>query len=161
MTDPARRPNTIPWPPLLYVAAAAMALVLNHVAPLPWVDGIPMMILAAIGLCLLCAGIALEIVTALAFRRHRTTILPHRAATALITDGPFAKSRNPIYLGNTLLMFGAGLLFGITWFLPAGLAAAFLVQKLAIEREERHLAEKFGKAWDAYAASTPRWLKLF
>lgn len=160
MSDPAERPNAIPWPPLLYVAAAAAALVLNHLFPLPWVSGIARLSLAALGLCCLGAGVALEIVTAFCFRRHRTTILPHRAATALITDGPFASSRNPIYLGNTLLMWGAGLLFGIAWFLPAGLIAAFLVQKLAIEREERHLAEKFGAAWDSYAARTPRWLKF-
>ena len=160
MPDPAQRPNTIPWPPLLYVGAAAVALFLDRVVPLPWVGGIAMMILAAIGLCSVCTGIALEVVTALAFRRHKTTILPHRGATALITDGPFAKSRNPIYLGNTLLMLGAGLLFGIAWFLLAGLSAAYLVQKLAIEPEERHLAAKFGAAWRDYTARTPRWLKL-
>ena len=79
-------------------------------------------------------------------------------ATALITDGPFAKSRNPIYTGNTLLVTGAGLLFGLMWLVAAGLIAAFVTQKLAIEREERHLEGRFGVAWKAYAARTPRWL---
>lgn len=158
MTDPALRPNTIPWPPLVYLAAALVALALHWSLPLPWFDGVLRMIFAGLGLCGLCAGVALEIVTALTFRRHRTTILPHRGASALITEGPFARSRNPIYVGNTLLMLGAGLLAGIAWFLPLGLAAAFTVQKLAIEREERHLAARFGADWDAYAARTPRWL---
>lgn len=158
MTDISQRPNRIPWPPLLYLMAAAAAIVLHRMFPLPWVEGAPLLILAAIGLCCLCAGIAVEIVTALTFRRHRTTILPHRGAASLITEGPFAKSRNPIYLGNTILLIGAGLLSGIAWLLPAGLAAAFLVQKLAIEREERHLAAKFGSQWHDYAARTPRWL---
>mgnify|MGYP000231577150 CR=1 FL=1 len=80
------------------------------------------------------------------------------AATALITDGPFARSRNPIYTGNTMLLTGVGLLTGIAWFILAALIAAFATQKLAIEREERHLATRFGKAWDDYAARTPRWL---
>ena len=158
MIDTASRPNVIPWPPLLYVVAAGIAVALHLWFPLPWFDGVARVILAGIGLCGLCAGIALEVVTALTFRRHRTTIWPNRGASALITEGPFAKSRNPIYVGNTILMLGAGLLLGIAWFIPLGIVAAFLVQKLAIEREERHLAARFGLEWEAYARKTPRWL---
>lgn len=152
-------PNTIPWPPIIYLIAAASAVFLHQAMPLPWLpDGAPRIIAAGVGLCLICAAIALDITAMLAFRRHRTTILPHRSATALITEGPFARSRNPIYLGNTLLVFGAGLLLGIAWLLPAALIAAAVVQKLAIAREERHLARSFGRAWTEYAARTPRWL---
>ena len=152
------RPNTIPWPPLIYGGAALVALGLQWVMPLPWPGGAARIVLAAIGLCLACAAIALDVTAALAFRRHRTTILPHRGATALITEGPFAKSRNPIYVANTLLVAGAGLLFGVAWLLLAALAGALLTQKLAIEREERHLSARFGADWQAYAARTPRWL---
>lgn len=152
------RPNRIPWPPIIFIAAALAGLALHWVTPLPWPGGIARMVLAALGLCAICAATALEVVTVIAFRRHRTTIMPHRSATALITNGPFAKSRNPIYTGNTALILGAGLLFGILWLIPAALIAAFAVQKLAIEREERHLAGRFGKAWQDYAARTPRWL---
>ena len=67
-------------------------------------------------------------------------------------------SRNPIYVANTLLVAGAGLLFGMVWLVIAALAAAVLTQKLAIEREERHLAARFGQAGTDYAARTPRWL---
>ena len=158
MYDPASRPNSIPWPPLIYIGAASIAVLLHWYIPLPWPGGMTLLLLAAFGAGLVCAGLALELVTALTFRRHRTTILPHRAATALITDGPFAKSRNPIYVGNTLLLIGVGLLSGIAWLLPAALAAAYTTQKLAIEREETHLAAHFGKAWTDYAARTPRWL---
>ena len=42
--------------------------------------------------------------------RHRTTILPHRGSAHLVTDGPFSFTRNPIYLGNTMLTLGIGLL---------------------------------------------------
>lgn len=158
MRDPAERPNSIPWPPLLYAGAAAVALLLHWVMPLPWPDGPLQIVLAAIGLCLACGAIALDITAAIAFRRHRTTILPHRGASRLITEGPFSKSRNPIYVANTLLVFGAGLLFGIPWLLIAALLAAIATQKLAIEREERHLAARFGADWQAYASRTPRWL---
>jgi protein-S-isoprenylcysteine O-methyltransferase Ste14 len=151
-------PNRIPWPPILFLVAIFLALALHWQAALPWPGGVARFVLAAIGLCLIGAGLALDIAAFRLFRKHRTTILPNRAASSLITEGPFAKSRNPIYLGNTLLIFGAGLLFGIGWLLPTALAAAVAVQKLAIEREESHLEASFGALWRDYAAKTPRWL---
>lgn len=158
MTHSEDRPNRIPWPPLIYGGLALLALGLHWVLPLPWPEGVIRIVLAAVGLCLACGAVALDVTAALAFRRHRTTILPHRGASALITDGPFAKSRNPIYLANTLLVTGAGLIFGIGWLVIAAVAGAVLTQRLAIEREERHLAARFGQDWQDYAARTPRWL---
>ncbi|PZF77089.1 isoprenylcysteine carboxylmethyltransferase family protein [Aestuariivirga litoralis] len=158
MPDLAETPNTIPWPPLLFAGATILALWLQHVVPLPWPGGAWAAVLAMAGVFLAAAGIALDLATMLAFRRHRTTVLPNRGATRLITDGPFRFSRNPIYVGNTLLVAGAGLAFGIAWLVPAALAAAFATRKLAIEREERHLALRFGQEWTTYAARTPRWL---
>lgn len=152
------RPNRIPWPPILFIAAAAAAIGLHRLWPLPWPHGVLRYGFAAIGLCLICAALALEFTAALAMRRRTTTILPHRGASSLLTDGPFATSRNPIYTGNVLLLLGAGLLAGVIWLVLAAPIAAFAVQKLAIEREERHLAARFGAAWRDYAARTPRWL---
>lgn len=158
MTNPEDRPNRIPWPPLIYGGLAIIALGLHWSLPLPRPGGIARGVPAALGLCLACAAIALDVTAALAFCRHRTTILPHRGATALITDGPFARSRNPIYVANTLLVSGLGLLFGIGWLVIGGVAGAVVTHELAIEREERHLAARFGTDWQDYAARTPRWL---
>ena len=88
--------------------------------------------------------------------RARANILPHRAATALVTRGPFAFSRNPIYLGNTLMMAGVGLAVGNPWFIATGLAAALLVERLAIRREEQYLDARFGQAWRDYCARVGR-----
>lgn len=158
MTDFAERPNSLPWPPILFASAALVALGLQALLPIPWPGGPWAAVLAMAGLFLAAAGLALDLATMLAFRRHQTTVLPHRGATRLITDGPFRFSRNPIYVGNTLLVAGAGLVFGVAWLVPAALAGAYATQKLAIEREERHLELRFGETWAAYAARTPRWL---
>jgi protein-S-isoprenylcysteine O-methyltransferase Ste14 len=107
---------------------------------------------------LILAGIGLDVAAMLEMRRHRANILPHRAATALVTTGPFALSRNPIYLGNTALLAGAGLAFGSPWLIIAAAVAAQAVTILAIRREEAHLSARFGDAWAAYAKRTPRWL---
>jgi protein-S-isoprenylcysteine O-methyltransferase Ste14 len=159
MQDFEDRPNRIPWPPLLYAGAAAAAVALHFAVPLPWPSQQPWrLILSLVGLVLIAIAVAVDMAAMRAFRRHQTTILPTRGASHLITSGAFRHSRNPIYLGNTLLVFGAGLLFGIAWLLPAAFVAAALTQKLAIEREEKHLASRFGEEWDAYAARTPRWI---
>jgi protein-S-isoprenylcysteine O-methyltransferase Ste14 len=160
MHDLKDRPNTLPWPPILFAGTAVIALGLQALLPVPWPGGAWAAVLAMTGILLAAAGLALDLATILAFRRHRTTVLPHRGAERLVTDGPFRFSRNPIYVGNTLLVAGLGLLFGVAWLLPAALAGAFATQKLAIEREERHLALRFGQAWSDYASRTPRWLLL-
>jgi len=155
MTD---TPNRIPWPPILFLGVILAALLLHWQAALPWPAGAMSLVLAAIGFCLVGAGLALDVTAIRLFRKYRTSVMPTRAASHLIVEGPFAKSRNPIYLGNTLAIFGAGMLFGVAWLLPAALVAAIAVQKLAIEREEAHLAAQFGEAWRNYATATPRWL---
>ncbi len=114
----------------------------------------------AIGAAVLPAGIGLDVAAMRELRRHRANILPHRAATALVTSGPFALSRNPIYLGNTLVMIGAAFLFSSAWLLLAAAGAVLAVWALAIRREESHLAAQFGDEWAAYARRTPRWVRL-
>lgn len=90
-----------------------------------------------------------------------TTWHPHRpsAATRLVTDGPNAVTRNPMYLAMTLGLAGTGLLSGRSWtaVAAAGLATTLTPQ---IEREEAALAELFGAQWRAYTTRVPRWLGL-
>ena len=152
--DRADRPNRVPWPPLIYGAAAILAVALGWLWPAPTpIPGGRML-----GAAVMMAGIGLDGAAMLTMHRHRANILPHRAATALVTTWPFSISRNPIYLGNTILLAGAGLTFGDAWFLPLALIAAFATARLAIAREEAHLAARFGPAWAAYARRTPRWV---
>ncbi len=85
-------------------------------------------------------------------------MLPHRGSRCLVTSGPFRWSRNPIYLGNTLLLTGIGLATGNGWFVIMAIAAALVIQKLAIEREEQHLRALFGEDYEAYCRTTRRWI---
>lgn len=153
--DLATSPNRFPWPPILYLGAVAIGLVLDALVPLGH-GGVP--VVRAVGFVLLAMGVALHLWTYRAFQRSDTTVMPHRGATHLVTDGPFAWSRNPIYLGNTLALVGAGLAFDVLWLVVLAPLAVLGVTRLAILREERHLALKFGAAWDAYAARVRRWL---
>jgi protein-S-isoprenylcysteine O-methyltransferase Ste14 len=151
------RPNRIPWPPMIFAGVVVAALVLQYVVP----PGLTLPLAARlVGAAAMLAGVALDVSAMAVMHRHHANIQPHRAATALVTTGPFALSRNPIYLGNTLLIAGAGMAFNVLWFVPMAIVTAWLVSLLAIRREEAHLAARFGEAWAAYAQRTPRWLRL-
>jgi protein-S-isoprenylcysteine O-methyltransferase Ste14 len=73
----------------------------------------------------------------------------------LVTGGPFAYVRHPMYAGVLLAALGALLIFR-TWAM-ALFAPTSLVVLARAEREEALLAEEFGQAWQAYAARVPKW----
>lgn len=150
--------GALPWPPLIYLAAVAAAVLLHGLWPLPWVPGILAELLFAFGWLAIVAGLALGVTAMRALRRAGTTMRPDRAASQLVTSGPYALSRNPIYLGSTMLVIGIGLATGIAWFLASALLAAFITGKVAIEREERLLDTKFAKRYRDYARKVRRWI---
>jgi protein-S-isoprenylcysteine O-methyltransferase Ste14 len=152
--DFSDRPNRIPWPPLIYIGCALVAVLINRAWPLAaesaalkWIGGL-----------LLVVAIAIELWSFATFRKHQTTIMPNKGAAHLISDGPFRFSRNPIYVANTILVTGAALFFDDLWLIPAAFIAALLTQELAIKREEKHLALKFSQAWKDYTAKVSRWI---
>lgn len=156
-TAPAKA-GVIPWPPVIYVAGIALSLVLHAVYPLPWF-GSPMSdILVAVGWLALLAMVALFFTAFRAMARAKTPVNPNAQPEHLVTEGPFGVTRNPIYLADTLLLLGVGLVSGIAWFIPLALVAAYMTKKMAIDREERWLTEKFGKRYRDYTKRVRRWI---
>src|SRR6516225_2469697 len=158
MHDVTARPNSMPWPPIIYLAAIAVSILLNVFYPLPWFRQPLSGILFMLGWLMIAAFVGLNISAIRAMRRAGTTVRPDRGTDHLVTDGPFSFTRNPLYLAGTTLVLGIGLVSGIVWFLLLAVLAAFAVQKLAIEREERHLQARFGKAYVDYAERVRRWI---
>ncbi len=149
------RPNKIPWPPILLMICIAAGLGLHTMLPFPTQDS-PAFQLA--GAALILAALALDVWASLSFRKAKTTILPHRGSDALVTSGPFQFSRNPIYVGNVMILVGVGLMARSLWPIILAPALAIAVQKLAIEREEAHLSARFGAQWEDYAQRVRRWV---
>ncbi|MFC5386438.1 methyltransferase family protein [Aquamicrobium segne] len=148
----------IPWPPLLYLIAIAVSILAGLFMPLPRLTGPFANILYAIGWLLVFAAAALWISSFRAMRRAQTTLNPFGEPSRLLTSGPFSITRNPIYLGNTWLLFGIGFISGNWWFLPLALIAAALTQKLVIEFEEKVLGLKFGRKYRDYSKKVRRWI---
>jgi protein-S-isoprenylcysteine O-methyltransferase Ste14 len=161
MTDqnnsPMERASSFPWPPVLFAAAIASALLMNWLAPLPWPgsDDGPA---HAIGLAFGAAGILLIAFAIRALIIHGTTVRPDRTSTRLVTSGPYAWLRNPIYLGEVLLLLAGAEISKSIWFVVAALAFGLLVTVLQILPEERHLERQFGDAYLTYKSRTRRWI---
>lgn len=153
MTD---TPSRIPWPPLLLVGAGGLAWLMGRLVPVPW-PGLDDPGARVIGWSILAAGIGLMLWAIVEFRRARANIRPDRAATTLITTGPFAIWRNPIYMADVLILAGLAQPTLNLWFLAAAGLFALAVYRLAILPEEAHLDARFGEAYRSYVARSRRW----
>lgn len=152
------KPSSIPWPPMLYLSAIVAAFYLGGVYPLPWLPASISDGLFAVGVLLVISGLSLDIYAIRTLFAHKTTVMPTSGATHLVTTGPFSISRNPIYLGNTILTTGLGVALGNPWFFIAAIAAALATNFLQIVPEEKHLEHQFGKPWRTYTKKVRRWI---
>lgn len=106
------------------------------------------------------AGFALDLAGLLAFRKAKTTLNPLLPAksTSVVQHGPYAFSRNPMYLGMALVLLG----FCIYLANPLSVVAIAIfvtyITLFQIVPEERVLREKFGEPYAKYARSVRRWL---
>lgn len=153
----AERANTFPWPPVLVLIAVALAVLLGRVAPLPWpgIDDTPAHV---VGLGIGLLGFVIMLAGVFALLRHDTTVRPDKASSTLVTAWPFSFFRNPIYLGEVMIMLGLAEVTKNIWFVAAALAFAALVTWLQIIPEERHLEARFGDDYLAYKQRARRWI---
>jgi protein-S-isoprenylcysteine O-methyltransferase Ste14 len=155
-TETTPSPSAVPWPPLLILAVLAIGWLAGRLYPLPW-PGLDDWPAHLVGYGLGLAGIALVAWSIAALRRAGTTVRPNRGADRLVTDGPFRWRRNPIYMGDVLILLGLAELTHNVWFAILSPVFAVAVFRLAILPEERHLEERFGQAYRDYKDRTRRW----
>jgi protein-S-isoprenylcysteine O-methyltransferase Ste14 len=149
-----RHPDIVAPPPLLFLGPLLGGLLMGRLLPSPRMPGA----LRLLGLPLFAAGAGLAGWFFKTMQRAGTPIDPYETPTALVTDGPFEITRNPAYVGMTLIYTGVSLLAGSAWplvILPGVLAA---VDRGVIVREEEYLEGRFGAAYDQYRARVRRWL---
>ncbi len=90
--------------------------------------------------------------------RHRTALLPGGATTTVIDRGPFARSRNPLYIGMLVGAAGVALVASSAWALVALPLEWALLHWGAVVPEERYLTAKFGRTYADYVERVRRWL---
>ena len=144
-------------PPLVLALIGAAMWAVDRLLPLTRNTSA---LLQPLSMALLAAGLLLMLSAAASLILSRTTINPLRPdnASRLITSGVFTVSRNPIYLGDLLLLAAWAVWLGNA--INAVWLGAFVwyIQRFQIEPEERALARLFGERYRAYCANVRRWL---
>jgi protein-S-isoprenylcysteine O-methyltransferase Ste14 len=149
--------GVIALPPLIFLGFLAGATVLEAIVPLP----IPF----AHSLANYVAGVALAaggfVMIAIGTRRFAaagTNIPPTLPTTALVVDGIYGRTRNPLYLGTTLIYLGLSVAAGSLWAIGLLVPLLWLINVGVVKREERYLERKFGDAYRDYKARVRRWI---
>ncbi|HEY3186577.1 MAG TPA: isoprenylcysteine carboxylmethyltransferase family protein [Solirubrobacteraceae bacterium] len=152
---PRDAPGVIAPPPFIYLGALAVGFGLEALLPSA---SVPAALEWSLGGALLLAGSALATSFIAAFRRARTPVDVRKATTTIVTTGPYRLSRNPGYLGLTLIYSGIAVLSGALWLFAPLVLALVVIDRGVIAREERYLERKFGEQYLRYKARTRRWL---
>ena len=150
MSVPARRVLPPVW--LLLALGASFGLdrwlPITRLVPKPW---------NYLGFVPLALGAVMSITAAGAFRRVGTPVVPFEPSTTLVTGGWFRMTRNPMYLGLTLILAGVALVDGtLGALLPLPVFIGILHYRF-IRAEERFLEGIFGEPYRSYRMQVRRW----
>ena len=143
-------------PPVWLLGALVVAWVQKTYYPLGlgfgpvWAD--------LMGGLLVGAGLLLAALAIYEMRRHKTTVIPHLEPDHLVTTGIFSRSRNPIYLGDVLILTGMILYWDAVLALPLIPVFVWVLEKRFILPEEARLKRKFVARFTRYSQQTRRWL---
>ena len=151
----AQGPGVRVPPPAFYLAGFLIGLAIESAAPSPQPVG---WLRLAAGVAGLATLLAFDTAAMVRFQRRRTPVSPARAASALVTDGPYRLTRNPMYVGMAGLYAGVAVATGVLWALALLPVVLLVVDRVIIPREERHLAETFGEEYERYRSRVRRWL---
>ncbi|MBO0777525.1 MAG: isoprenylcysteine carboxylmethyltransferase family protein [Ktedonobacteraceae bacterium] len=141
-------------PPLIYLSGLLSGLWLQSKLPVPW---LPRRLRTTLGGTLVGAAIILFAACLRLMRRANTNIAPTQPTTALIVEGPYQVTRNPIYLALTMFYTGVALLFNAFWSLLLLPLVIRIINFGVIDREERYLEHKFGDRYRQYKEKVARW----
>jgi protein-S-isoprenylcysteine O-methyltransferase Ste14 len=142
-------------PPLIYVAFFLIGMGLQRYVR---VARLPVAIGRVLGAVLVLSCLVLSTWSIRRFWASGTSIVPIRPTTALVTEGPYRLTRNPMYLGLLLLYIGVACWFGLVWPLLLAPVVVWVMGVSVIGREERYLTCKFGEEYRRYQAHVRRWL---
>lgn len=111
-----------------------------------------------LGGILVGGGIVVILLAVYEMRRFKTTLMPHATADQLVTSGIYSRSRNPIYVGDVLIMAGLVLRFDAVLALPLVPILLWWLETHFVIAEENRLRRKFRANFARYAQKTRRWV---
>jgi protein-S-isoprenylcysteine O-methyltransferase Ste14 len=155
-TTEDRGPGILIFPPVLFGMTLVGGCVLQWLLPLPfWQATWSRRILGAL---LFLGALAFARWGEATMKRAGTNVRPDRPSTALVEDGPFRYTRNPLYLAVATMFLGLAQMANSAWFLILLVPMLLVLHYGVVRREERYLEAKFGEPYRAYRTRVRRYL---
>jgi protein-S-isoprenylcysteine O-methyltransferase Ste14 len=143
-------------PPVLYGVCFATGMFLGRWLPSPgWLQA---SVVHALGWVLIYLASGLALASMGCFLWRRTTLIPTGHPVRLLTVGPFALTRNPLYVALTAAYCGGALVIMQFWALPLVVLPLAIVDRIVVPFEEQRLSAIFGEAYAHYCQRVRRWL---
>lgn len=154
MPDPVDRPDLLILPPVLYFGTLLLSMVLHFVRPIVLPIPVPW---RWVGGFVALAGILFGGTGRAAFARSGTAANPLKPSSLIVESGPYAITRNPMYVGMAIAYLGVMVAGRLGWMLVFLLPVLALQHWGVILREERYLRRKFGAPYDDYRRRVRRY----
>lgn len=144
-----------PLPPVILLLSIGLQIALHKwlpvttVLPAPW---------HWIGALFIVCGAAVMAGPVLSFHRRETTIVPFQESSALVTEGMYRYTRNPMYVSMVLILIGVAALTGSLSPFAVPLLFVPVLNARVIRHEEAMLEERFGDVYREYCRRVRRWL---
>lgn len=144
-------------PPLIFSGVLMLALAGDRIVGGPGFD-MPGTARIITGVVLALCGLVVGGSAVVGFRAAETEVRPWKSSTVLVISGPYRFTRNPMYLGMTLLYAGLSIIADSIVALICVVPVVAIINYAVIRREEHYLEVKFGQPYRDYKATVRRWI---
>lgn len=142
-------------PPLIFLSGLLIGGVISWFYPFWFLPGFWGYVL---GGPLVIAGFGVIFAAKAKMAKAETNIEPWKPTTAILSDGIYGLSRNPVYVALIFIYLGVVCLFNLLWILPPLILVLLVMHFGVILREERYLERKFGQDYSDYKKRVRRWV---
>jgi protein-S-isoprenylcysteine O-methyltransferase Ste14 len=142
-------------PPLYFFVLLLLSIGLGIILPVLRIVRLPY---SYLGIAPIAIGIILNLWADSMFKKNKTTVKPYLKPSTLMTSGAFRVSRNPMYLGMTLILFGVSIGVGSLMAFISPVLFYLISQYRFIPPEERVMEEVFGESYLDYKRHVRRWV---
>jgi len=144
-------------PPLVYLGFTVLGIIFRY-ALFPLGLSEHLLTYRLVGIAILLIGLSPVISARILFARSGQSPIPWKPTPELLFQGPYQFTRNPMYVGLTLIQFGLGLALNNLWISVLAPVSLLVVHFLAVLPEEKYLSEKFGNSYRVYLTKVRRYL---
>lgn len=150
-------PKVIVFPPIILATTIALGSVLQWLWPIGLLATAIQTWRIPVEVAVILAGVLLAATGRRTLVRLGTNVSPLQPTTALATDGVFGWTRNPLYSGGMLVIFGIALVFALDWLLLLIVPSLLVLHFGVVKREEEYLERKFGDRYRIYRSNVARY----